>query len=338
MAKNFAAFGEVMMRLQVPGYELLSQANTLSYSFSGTGVNVASALARYGHTGYLISTLPSNAVGDAAVSYLRKLGITHSFINRGGDYVGMYFLENGFGARSSRVTYSNRLESSFNTASEGTYNFKEIAKQLDVVHFCGITLAMNDSVRNHMKLFAKAVKENGGTIVFDYNYRPSLWGADGYEKAKPHYEEMLHLADIVMMNEKDAMFVLSMKTDKEDRTEQLMDLIPTVAKKYNISVVAGTHRSINDNNTHSLRAYIFKNQEFTFSKTLTFSVYDRIGAGDAYTSGIIYGELEGFSPEKTVLFAATAGMFAHTTVGDTPMSSKDDVMRAMTEAVNDVER
>ncbi|MED1029170.1 sugar kinase [Bacillus atrophaeus] len=338
MAKNFAAFGEVMMRLQVPGYELLSQANTLSYSFSGTGVNVASALARYGHTGYLISTLPSNAVGDAAVSYLRKLGITHSFINRGGDYVGMYFLENGFGARSSRVTYSNRLESSFNTASEGTYNFKEIAKQLDVVHFCGITLAMNDSVRNQMKLFAKAVKENGGTIVFDCNYRPSLWGADGYEKAKPHYEEMLHLADIVMMNEKDAMFVLSMKTDKEDRTEQLMDLIPTVAKKYNISVVAGTHRSINDNNTHSLRAYIFKNQEFTFSKTLTFSVYDRIGAGDAYTSGIIYGELEGFSPEKTVLFAATAGMLAHTTVGDTPMSSKDDVMRAMTEAVNDVER
>lgn len=338
MAKSFAAFGEVMMRLQVPGYELLSQANTLSYSFSGTGVNVASALARYGHTGYLVSTLPSNAVGDAAVSYLRKLGITHSFINRGGDYVGMYFLENGFGARSSRVTYSNRLESSFNTASEGTYNFKEIAKQLDIVHFCGITLAMNDSVRNHMKLFAKAVKENGGTIVFDCNYRPSLWGADGYEKAKPHYEEMLHLADIVMMNEKDAMFVLSMKTDKEDRTEQLMDLIPTVAKKYNISVVAGTHRSINDNNTHSLRAYIFKNQEFTFSKTLTFSVYDRIGAGDAYTSGIIYGELEGFSPEKTVLFAATAGMLAHTTVGDTPMSSKDDVMRAMTEAVNDVER
>jgi len=140
------------------------------------------------------------------------------------------------------------------------------------------------------------------------------------------------------MNEKDAMFILNMKTDKEDRTEQLVDLIPIVAQRYNISVVAGTHRSINDNNTHSLRAYIFKNQEFTFSKTLTFSVYDRIGAGDAYTSGIIYGELEGFSPEKTVLFAATAGMLAHTTVGDTPMSSKDDVIRAMTEAVNDVER
>ncbi|OAH59551.1 2-dehydro-3-deoxygluconokinase [Domibacillus aminovorans] len=338
MAKNFAAFGEVMMRLQVPGYEFLSQASTLNYSFSGTGVNIASALARFGYTGYLVSRLPNNAVGDAAVSYLQKLGITQSFIIRGGNYVGMYFLENGFGARPSRVTYSNRLESSFNTVPEGTYDFEEIAKKIDVVHFCGITLSMNDSVRQHMKSFAKAVKEHGGKVVFDCNYRPSLWGEGGYEKAKSHYEEMLHLADIVMMNEKDAIFVLGMETEKEKRQEQLMDLIPTVAETYNISVIAGTHRSINGDNTHSLQGFIFKNQTFTFSKTITFSVYDRIGAGDAYTSGIVHGEMEGFSPEKTVAFAAAAGMLAHTVVGDTPMSSESDILRAVTESVGDIER
>ncbi|OAS87997.1 sugar kinase [Metabacillus litoralis] len=338
MPKHVAAFGEVMMRLQVPGYELLSQASTLNYSFSGTGVNVTAALARFGHTGYLVSTLPANAVGDAAVSYLQKLGVTQSFIMRDGNYVGMYFLENGFGVRPSRVTYSNRLESSFNTASEGTYDFNRMAKKMDVVHFCGITLAMNDTVRHHMKTFAKAVKENGGTVVFDCNYRPSLWGEDGYEKAKPHYEEMLHFADIVMMNEKDAMFVLGMKTVKEDRGKQLMELIPTVAKTYNISVIAGTHRSINGDNTHSLRGFIFKNQTFTFSKTLTFSVYDRIGAGDAYTSGILHGEMEGFSLKKTVEFAAAAGMLAHTIVGDTPMSSESDILRVMTDSVGDIER
>lgn len=327
-----------MMRLQVPGYELLSQASTLNYSFSGTGVNVASALARFGHIGYLVSTLPANAVGDAAVSYLQKLGIDRSFITRGGNYVGMYFLENGFGARSSRVTYSNRLESSFNTAPEGSYDFEEISKNIDVVHFCGITLAMNDSVRQHMKSFAKAVKENGGTVVFDCNYRPSLWGEDGYEKAKPHYEEMLYFADIVMMNEKDAMFVLGMQTERETRIEQLMELIPKVAQKYEISVIAGTHRTINGDNTHSLHGFIFKNQTFTFSNTITFSVYDRIGAGDAYTSGIVHGEMEGFSPEKTVAFAAASGMLAHTIVGDTPMSSENEIFRAMTETVGDVER
>ncbi|UHA73777.1 sugar kinase [Paenibacillus sp. 481] len=338
MAKRVAAFGEVMMRLQVPGHELLSQANTLKYSFSGTGVNVTAALARYGHAGYLVSTLPANAVGDAAAAYLQKLGVAGSFMNRAGKYVGMYFLENGFGARPSRVTYSNRLESSFNTAPEGAYDFTAIARSIDVVHFCGITLAMNDAVRGHMKAFARAVKEQGGTVVFDCNYRPTLWGEDGYEQARAHYEDMLHLADIVMMNEKDAMFVLGMKTDKQERHEQLVELIPAVAQKYSISVIAGTHRSINSDNTHMLRGFMFKQGAFAFSSTLTFSVYDRIGAGDAYTSGIVHGELEGFSVEKTVEFAAAAGMLAHTIVGDTPMSSESEILRAMTEAVGDVER
>lgn len=325
------------MRLQVPDYELLSQASTLNYSFSGTGVNVTSALARFGHTGYLISTVPTNALGDAAASYLQKLGITQTFINRSGDYVRMYFLESGFGVRPSRVTNSNP-ESSFNNMPEGTYDFEKIAGEIDIVHFCGITLSMSDSIRRKMMLFAKAVKEKGGTVVFDCNYRPALWGENGYEKAKPYYEDMLHLADIVMMNEQDALFILGMKTEKEQRQEQLIDLMPAVAKKYHISVIAGTHRSINGDNTHSLKGFIFKNKTFTFSKEMTFSVYDRIGAGDAYASGIIHGEMSGFSPEKTVAFAATAGMLAHTVVGDTPMSSESDIFGAMTKTVRDVER
>ncbi|BFT70511.1 sugar kinase [Paenibacillus sp. P36] len=338
MAKRIAAFGEVMMRLQVPGYELLSQASSLNYTFSGTGVNISSALARFGHSGFLVSRLPSNAVGDAAEAYLRKLGINSSMITRGGNYVGMYFLENGFGARPSRVTYSNRQESSFNTAPENTYNFAEIAKNIDMIHFCGITLAMNDNVRQHMKALAKEVKANGGTVVFDCNYRPAHWGEGGYAKAKPHYEDMLQFADIVMMNEKDAIYILGMHTDQTERQDQLMELIPAVADKYQIAVIAGTHRHINSDNTHSLRGFIYKNEAFTFSNLLTFSIYDRIGAGDAYTSGIVHGEIQGFSPDKTVGFAAAAGMLAHTIVGDTPMSSESDILRAMTEVVGDVER
>ncbi|CAG7652460.1 sugar kinase [Paenibacillus allorhizosphaerae] len=338
MAKRIAAFGEVMMRLQVPGYELLSQASTLNYSFSGTGVNVLSALARFGHTGYLVSRLPANPLGEAAISYIRKLGIAEKHIARGGNYVGMYFLENGFGVRPSRVTYTNRQESSFNTAPEETYDFETIAKNIDIAHFCGIALAMNDSVRSHMTRFARTVKEQGGTVVFDCNYRPSLWGDNGYEKAKPHIEDMLHLADIVMMNEKDAIHVLGMKTEKETRHEQLTELLPAVAQRYNIRVIAGTHRSINGDNTHVLQGFMLKQNIFTLSKSLTFSVYDRIGAGDAFASGIVHGESEQFSPEKTVGFAVAAGMLAHTVVGDTPMSSESDIVRIMTEALGDVER
>lgn len=338
MPKAIAAFGEVMMRLQVPGYDLLSQGNTLNYTFSGTGVNVISALARYGHAGYLISRLPINSLGDAAAAYLRKLGVASTFIHRGGNYLGMYFLENGFGVRPSRVTYSNRLESSFNTAPETEYDYAGIAAQIDAVHFCGIALAMNDGVRNHMKSLAQAVKERGGTVIFDCNYRPSLWGEDGYIAAKPHYVDMLKLADIVIMNEKDAIFTLGMVTSKHEREEQLTDLIPAVAKKYHIQVIAGTHRSINHDNTHSLRGFIFKHDQFVLSDKLTFSVYDRIGAGDAFASGIIHGEMEGLSPDQTVQFAAVSGMLAHTVSGDTPMASEADIRRAMTESVGDVER
>src|SRR5690625_4827188 len=270
MRKHITTFGEVMMRLEVPGYELLSQANQLKYSFSGTGVNFASMLAHLGHYSSIVTTLPNNPLGDAATAYLNQLRISTSFIHKKGNYLGMYFLENGFGIRPPRVTYTNRLESSFNTTGKDEYDFAKIAKQIDVVHFCGITLAMNDVIRHQMISFATAVKEVGGIVVFDCNYRPSLWGENGHEKARKFYEKVLYLADIVFMNEKDAIYTLGLKTSKTEKKDQLLELIPKVAKKYNISIIAGTHRMIHENNSHSLTGYLFKNKLFTFSKLKTF--------------------------------------------------------------------
>ncbi|MBW4084370.1 sugar kinase [Paenibacillus sp. S150] len=338
MSKQIAAFGEVMMRLQVPGHELLAQAGTLKYSFSGSGVNVLSALTRYGHQGSLVTRLPEGPLGDAAIAGLRKLGINSGYIERGGQYVGMYFLEDGFGARPGRVTYTNRAESSFNTAPQGAYPFAELAGKADAAHFCGIALAMNDGVRAAMKSYAEAVKRRGGLVVFDCNYRPSLWGEGGYELAKPHYEEMLQLADIVLMNEKDAMFILGMDAASGEREEQLQELIPAVASRYSLCTVAGTQRTVHGDNRHSLRGYIFKAGSFSFSDRLTFAVLDRVGAGDAFTSGIIHGELEGFDPQHTVSFAAAAGVLAHTVVGDTPMSSEQDIFRMLMNPGGDLQR
>lgn len=332
-----AIFGEVMMRLQTPGYELLTQASSLNYSFSGTGVNVGSALARFGHRAELVTALPDNPLGDAACAFVSKLGLSTNLVARSGEYIGMYFLENGFGARPGRVTYSGRQASSFNTASAETYDYAAIAKRVDVAHFCGITLAMNDLVRSHLLSLARAVKAQGGRIVFDCNYRPAHWGEDGYALARPFYEEMLSLADIVMMNEQDAIRILGMPTEQTGRQEQLTELIPQVASRYSISVIAGTHRTINVNNTHTLQGYLYKD-EFFFVDPVTFAVHDRIGAGDAFASGIIHGELSGFEPDYTVRFAVAAAMLAHTITGDTPMSSERDIIRAMTEAALDVER
>ncbi len=339
---NIAAFGEVMMRLEVPGYGLLSQGNTLHYSFSGTGVNVVSALSKFGHTSYLFSTLPDTPLGDAAKVYLQKLGIQTSQIKRGGKYIGSYFLENGFGNRPSRVTYTNRMESSFNTASTDSYSYEELAQYADVITFCGITLAMNDHVRSQMLRLAAAVKEKGGLVVFDCNYRPSLWGDDAYAKARPYYEAMLEMSDIVMLNEKDAIYTLGLACNTEDREEQLSQLIPQVAERYQIKTIAGTQRTIYSANEHALRGFMYQNSEFSFSVMPRFAVYDRIGAGDAFTSGIIHGCLQQFTPAETVEFATAAGMLAHTVAGDTPMATEREVLQAVSrrrnETVNDVER
>lgn len=343
MSKHIGAFGEVMMRMQVPGHALLSQASTLEYSFSGTGVNVLSALSRFGYTSSLVTTLPYHSLGEAAIAHLRRLGISTSLINRDGQYLGMYFLENGFGIRPSRVTYTNRLESSFNRGKGDLYHFENIANQLDLVHFCGITLAMNDSIREQMKSFATAMTVQNKTVVFDCNYRPGLWHdanyPNSYERARPHYEDMLRLADVVMMNEKDAIYTLNMKTEQSNRKQQLIELIPRVAKKYDIKVIAGTHRTINENGTHSLTGFIFKDDEFSFSKPLTFSVLDRIGAGDAYSSGIIHGLLkESLTNQKIVDFATTAAMLAHTYEGDSPLATPEEIEHHLAGKMGDVQR
>lgn len=141
--------------------ETLAQSSRLEYSFSGSGVNVTAALARYGHNGALITTLPETPVGEAAIAYLRKLGVDTSLIRRGGKHLGMYFLENGFGARPGRVTYTDRLGSSFNTAEADQYDMAALASRVDVLHLCGITLAMNDRVRGQMKQLAAEVKRAG---------------------------------------------------------------------------------------------------------------------------------------------------------------------------------
>lgn len=215
---------------------------------------------------------------------------------------------------------------------------RDLASRIDVLHLCGITLAMNDGVRKQMKQLAEEVKNAGGKVVFDCNYRPALWGPDGYVKARPHYEEMLGLADLVLMNEMDAKGILGIGTEEYDRMTRMKQAIPEVAQRFGIGTVAGTHREINADHTHSLTGYIYHQGTFVFSRKLTFPVYDRIGAGDVFASAIIHGELQRYPQEHTVNMAVAAAMLAHTTQGDTALFTENEVLRALSDRTSDVER
>lgn len=333
--RSVLAFGEVMMRLEVPGYATLEQSRTLHYLFSGSGVNVLSGLSRFGYSTRLISKLPANRLGDAAMTYLRTLGLSTALILRGGEYMGMYFLEQGFGVRSSKVTYTNRKESSFCQSQLEEYEMDVLLADANLIHFCGISLAVTPNVRRIVVALAAEAKKRGLTVSFDCNFRPKLW--DSYEEAKPWYEKMLSLADICMISEQDAIHILNWETEETDREKQMQDFLPKISEAFNLSVVAGTIREVAQDG-HFLKGFVFMNGEMACSKSYHFPVLERIGAGDAFAGGVIHGFFEKMSSQETVDFAVAASVYAHTTYGDSPVADLKEIEAWMESSYREIER
>ncbi|MCH1624339.1 sugar kinase [Ferdinandcohnia quinoae] len=336
MRKKVYAFGEVMMRLEAPNFKKLEQTHTLDFSFSGTGVNVLSALSHYGHHTSLITKLPANRIGNAAAAFIRSLGIGIPSVVYGGNYIGMYILERGFGPRPSKVTYTNRVESSFCQSSLKDYQLESIFEDASLVHFCGISLAVSKRTRDLTLEIARKAKERGIKISFDCNYRPSLW--EGYEEARPVYKKMLELCDICFMNEKDALHLLEIPTTETELERQIESLLPIVSKLYKIPTIAGTIRTIISTDKQLLKGFLVKNNEVIFSVSQPLQILDRIGGGDGFASGILHGELNGLSAQDTINFAVASGILAHSTYGDSPISSLQDVLSFLNQQNQDVER
>ncbi|MBF7023236.1 sugar kinase [Staphylococcus kloosii] len=338
MNKHIAAYGEIMMRLEVPGNLLLRQAEDLKYSFTGTGVNITGLLAQFGYNTSLISSVPDNAIGSSAIGAIRRLGIHSDLIIKNNDHLGMYFLEKGFGNRPSNVIYTNRQHSSFNTTDISAYDLSESLKDVDILHICGITLAMNQLTRDNILKLVKVAKEKNIKIVFDCNFRPSLWGEKGNQRAKPFYETILSQADIVIMSEKDAIQTLGLSTNHQTKEAQLEELLPIVAQKFNINKIAGTIRTVQDSTHNTIKGYLYSNENMYYSKIYDVNILDRIGTGDAYTCGIIHGELSSMAPQDIVSFSTASCVLAHTISGDTPLFDTDDIIKIINNEKNDIER
>jgi 2-dehydro-3-deoxygluconokinase len=336
MSKTVYAFGEVMMRLEAPNFRKLEQTHSLDFSFSGTGVNVLSALSHFGHQTSLISKLPDNSIGQAAAAYLRTLGISLSSVVYGGDYLGMYFLERGFGPRPSKVTYTNRLESSFCQSNLEEYHLESILDGASLIHFCGISLAVSEHTRKLTIEVAQRAKERGIMISFDCNYRSTLW--KGYEEARPVYQKMLELSDICFMTEMDAIYLLEMHTTETSRELQIEDLLPVVAKTYGIAAIAGTIRTIHSTDSQTIKGFLVEGGKVTYSSAYPLQVLDRIGGGDGFSSGVLHGVLSGLASQETVDFAVGSGILAHTTYGDSPISTIEDIRAFLNQQISDVVR
>ena len=333
------AFGEVMMRLMVPDHKLLSQSEDLKYIFSGTGVNILSGLYQMGYETYLASKLPNNNVGYAAGAYLRKLGVKDDYINFGGNYIGIYFLETGFGARATEVTYMNRQNSAFCQSTMEDYDFDKILQDIDAVHICGISLALNDNTRKLSLELAKKAYEKNIRIFFDFNYRPSLWGDKDYSFAKTQYEEILKYCSVVFAGYKDASLILGIEPYKDEKEDNIArNVLLKMRSKYNIHTICGTYRSIESSDHQYIKGYLIDANGYHESSEYELKILDRIGAGDGFAAGIIYSLLENLNTSEALEFATCSAVLAHTTYGDSPVVSKKSIYRLMQKDKTDIFR
>ena len=253
MAKKVITFGEIMLRLAPEGYYRFVQADTFGATYGGGEANVAVSLANYGFDAKFVTKLPKHEIGQAAINSLRKYGVDTTDIVRGGDRVGIYFLEKGASQRPSKVIY-DRAGSSIATASREDFDWKNIFDGAEWFHFTGITPALNDEVAAICLDACKAAKEAGLTISCDLNYRNKLWSK---EKAGQVMGEICKYVDVCIANEEDAADVFGIKAANTDVTtgtvnhEGYKDVAKQLADRFGFQKVAITLReslSANDNN------------------------------------------------------------------------------------------
>ena len=320
-------FGEIMLRLAPEGYYRFVQADKYGATYGGGEANVAVSLANFGLDAAFVTKLPAHEIGQAGVNTLRRFGVDTSFITRGGDRVGIYFLEKGSSQRPSKVIY-DRAGSAIAKATTDDFNWDAIFDGADWFHFTGITPALGDNVAAVCLEACKKAKERNITVSCDLNYRKKLWTK---EKAGQVMGELCKYVDVCIANEEDAADVFGIKAANTDVTsgkvnhEGYKDVAKQLADRFGFKKVAITLRSSISANDNDWAAMLYENGEYFFSKTYHMHIVDRVGGGDSFGAGLIYASLMNYAPQETIEFAVAASCLKHSVEGDLNMVSVAEV-------------
>ena len=335
MAKKVVTFGEIMLRFVTPQYQRFSQATSFNASYGGGEANVAVSLANYGVDVSFVTRLPKNDIAKACEMELKKHSVITDDIVYGGDRLGTYYLETGAVARASKVVY-DRAYSAFSEIKPGMVNWEEVLKDADFFHWTGITPAVSQGAADACLEAIQVANRLGVTVSTDLNYRKNLWKYG--KSANEVMPELVAGCDIVLGNEEDAAMVLDIHPEGVDVTEghveaeayigvsqQIMAKFPRVKK-----VITTLRGSINANhNSWSGVLYDGKNlyQAPTYQIT---HIVDRVGGGDSFMGGLIYGLLtyEG-DDQKALDFATAASCLKHTIHGDYNLATVEEVEKLM---------
>ena len=315
---KIVTFGEIMLRLSSPFNSRIIQSQSFDVHYGGGEANVAVSLASFGHTASFVTKLPDNPLGDAALNSLRKYGVDTSFIARGGDRLGIYYLETGAAMRASNVIY-DRKYSSIYEAQESDFDFDAVFKGADWFHFTGITPALNDRAARLVELACIAAKNHGCTVSCDLNFRKKLWDS---EKAVKVMSNLMQYVDVCIGNEEDAEKCLGFKANNTDVEKGVLSIssyenvFKQMMDKFHFKYIATSLReslSASDNNWSGL---LYDGKDFHLSKKYQIHIVDRVGAGDSFAAGIIHGILTYEDKQKAIEFAVASSALKHTIPGD----------------------
>lgn len=327
--KKIITFGEIMLRLKAPGSERLLQGPSLEATFGGGEANVAVGLARFGMDAAFVSLIPSNRIGDACIAELRKQGVDTSRVIRKGKRLGIYFLEAGASQRPSVVVY-DREHSAIAEAIRGEILWDEVFAGAAWFHITGITPAISESaalVALEAVLFAK---EKGLTVSCDLNYRKNLWK---YGRTPQEVmTEIVNHTDVVTANEEDCQMALGVSANSDIESGKLAAdhyrrLTDRVLEQFpNLRKIAVTLRESHSADHNDWSAVLNNREEFLVSRKYEIrNIVDRVGTGDSFTAGLIYGFHALKSDREALEFAVAASCLKHSIPGDLPLLSPEEV-------------
>lgn len=326
MAK-IVTLGEIMLRLSAPGHSRFVQCDSFDVVYGGGEANVAVSCANYGHDAYFVTKLPSHEIGQSAVNALRRYGVKTDFISRGGDRVGIYYLESGAAMRPSKVIY-DRAHSAIAEALPEDFDFEAIMAGADWFHWSGITPAISDAAAELTRLACEAARRHGVTVSVDLNFRKKLWTK---EKAQSVMKPLMQYVDVCIGNEEDAELCLGFKPEADVEggltdAQGYKGIFKAMHQEFGFKYVVSTLRESFSASHNGWKAMIYDGNEFYESRRYDIlPIVDRVGGGDSFSGGLIHGLLTMQSQGEALEFAVAASALKHTVAGDFNIMSAEEV-------------
>ncbi len=329
--KKIVGFGELLLRLGTCGYQRFTQARQFEALYTGAEANTCVSLANFGMDAYVVSKVPAHDIGQACINFLKGHGLNTDYIVRGGDRLGVFYLETGASQRASKVIY-DRANSSITTLVRGEIDWQAVLAGKDWLHFSGTAPALGPTLPGVIAEACAAAKALGLTVSCDLNYRKKLWSP---ERAGQVMSGLMAYVDVLLCNEEDAAMVFGIQAAGADVTggrleaEKYGDVACRLHERFGCKYIAITLRESLSATFNNWSGVLYDGRQLYRSRDYHMFVVDRVGGGDSFGGGLIYALLAGLPPQDVVEFAAAASCLKHSIPGDFNLVSVEEVRALM---------